>query len=204
MKTNIGRIPFRGQGTSCSMWEERFFDEVLGRYGAPAYVRRGRAVEDALQDLLEHCKKWRDERLHMVRTRLAVLHALAGSWDALLPLLRDDDQAGLLQELCTTLCPRLRSNVQPTSSRRPLARIIRELVSSIERFNQRWRDYVANMDLTRLNEVREKYNRYYVLEKECAVRSAMVARQGFRPLPPFTRDDLVKLLPDLPVPQLKE
>ena len=59
------------------------------------------------------------------------------------------------------------------------------------------------MDLGPVNEVREGYNRYYLLEKECALRSPLLARQGFVRLNPLTVDDLAALLPPLPVPQLK-
>jgi len=185
------------------MWEERLFDEVLGRYGEPAYVRRGRAVEHALQDLIDHCNSRRDELLKMVRTRLALLHALAGGWDALVPLLRDEGQARVLEEMHASLSPRLRTTVEPTTSRRTLRHALRELAQSIERFNRRWRDYLPTVDLGRVNEVRENYNRYYLLEKECATHSASVARQGFRPLEPITIDDVARRLPPLPVPQLK-
>jgi hypothetical protein len=41
-----------------------------------------------------------------------------------------------------------------------------------------------------------------VLEKECAVRSARIARQGFVPLEPLTIDDVSAQLPLLPVPRL--
>jgi hypothetical protein len=52
--------------------------------------------------------------------------------------------------------------------------------------------------------LRENYNRYYVLEKECATHSASVARQGYRPLAPLMHDELARRIPPLPVPQLKE
>ena len=55
-------------------------------------------------------------------------------------------------------------------------------------------------DLTEVNALREGYNRYYLLEKECAVRSARLARQGFRRLEPVTLEELAALLPPLPVP----
>jgi hypothetical protein len=38
------------------------------------------------------------------------------------------------------------------------------------------------------------------LEKECAVRNARVARQGFQTLPPLTLEELSSLLPPLSVP----
>jgi hypothetical protein len=55
-----------------------------------------------------------------------------------------------------------------------------------------------------VNEARDGYNRYYVLEKECAIRSALLARRGFCRLEPFTLEQLAALVPELPVPRLAE
>ena len=71
----------------------------------------------------------------------------------------------------------------------------------MERFNRRWLPFVRGLDLTALNAERADYNRYYLLEKECAVRSPHIARQGYRPLDPVTHDDLLAALPPLPVPK---
>ena len=101
--------------------ERRLANYLLGRYAAPAYARRARRVEDAYADLLDACRRQRDEWLEPVR----------------------------------------------------------------------WL----------LGELRDGYNRFYVLEKECAVHSPVIARQGFRPLEPLTAADLVAALPPLPVPR---
>ncbi len=98
--------------------------------------------------------------------------------------------------------PRLAGPVDTSSSARVLKRAVHELVESLERFNLQWLEYVQAVDLTAINKVREGYNRHYLLEKECAVRSAHAARQGFQPLPPLTVDDLRILLPELPVPKV--
>ena len=71
---------------------------------------------------------------------------------------------------------------------------------SIDRFNKRWLNYVHTLDLTRINELRDGYNRYYLLEKECAMRSARLARQHFRRLEPMTREAVLDRFPLLPVP----
>lgn len=68
----------------------------------------------------------------------------------------------------------------------------------IDRFNRRWTHYLRRLDLAPLNRLREDYNRYYVLEKECALRSARLARIGFVPLQPVTRQEFQELLPRLP------
>jgi hypothetical protein len=78
-----------------------------------------------------------------------------------------------------------------------------ELCSSLERFNRLWRGHLDELSLDSVNDERAKYNRYYVLEKECALRSASLARKGFVPLDPLTIQELAVLLPQLPVPQFK-
>ncbi len=181
--------------------ERRIFKEFEAQYGAPAFVRRARETEQALELLLERCRRQRDEWLGMTRTRLGMLGGLAGRWEAVRPLLADDDQVTLLAELERLLQPRLRVPVQPTSSARVLRRALTELLESLECFNRRWLEYLAEVDLSRINELRDGYNRYYLLEKECAVRSARVAREGFVRLPSLTSADLVGLLPPLPVPR---
>jgi hypothetical protein len=114
----------------------------------------------------------------------------------------DDAQIEVLRQLFTDLEPRLRLPVEPTSSNRKLRRALRDLIPTLERFNQRWREFLPTVDLMPVNQLREGYNRYYLLEKECAVRSVVIARQGFTPLKPLALDDLTALLPPLPVPQL--
>jgi hypothetical protein len=73
----------------------------------------------------------------------------------------------------------------------------------VQGFNRRWSPFLETVDLTGLNRLRDGYNRFYVLEKECVVRSPRLARQGYLPLPPMTLDELAALFPPLPVPRLK-
>jgi hypothetical protein len=80
---------------------------------------------------------------------------------------------------------------------------LRELVDSVQCFNKRWSPFLESVDLTRINQLRDGYNRFYLLEKECVVRSSRLARQGYQPLPPMTLDELAALFPPLPVPRLK-
>jgi len=82
-----------------------------------------------------------------------------------------------------------------------LRKALRELVESIEHFNRRWLPYLQTVDATAVNELRERYNQFYLLEKECAFRSARLAGHGFRRLKPITLETLAGLLPPLPVPR---
>lgn len=176
----------------------------MGHYDAPAYVRRARQVQEAFDQLLVRCQQQRTEWLEMVRLRLGVLHALSGSWTMLTPWLADEDQLGVLQQLHTELQPRLRLPVESTRSARKLWQALHELQDSLLRFNQRWDRFLNSVDINKVNELIDGYNRYYLLEKECAFRSPRLARQGFRPLEPLTRKRLAELLPPLPVLRLRE
>jgi hypothetical protein len=183
--------------------EDHWLQELVGRYDAPAYVRRAREVQGAFDQLVARCRQQREEWLEMVRLRLGTLRALAGGWEALRPLLADDDQVDLLDRLYDSLRPRLRVPVERTSSPRALRRALAELEESIGRFNRRWQEFLRGVDVAGVNDLREGYNHYFVLEKECAVRSASVARHGFRRLEPLTVDELATLLPPLPVPRVQ-
>jgi hypothetical protein len=183
--------------------ESEFFKRVLGQYAAPAFMRRARRVQEAWDDLVAGCRRQRDEWLAMVRLRVGVLHGLAGDWTALRPLLFDDEQAAVLQKLYDELEPRLRMPVETTSSPRALKRALLELIGAIVRFNHRWRKFLEQLDLSTVNAARDGYNRYYVLEKECATRSPRVARAGFNRLASLTNDDVAALLPPLPIPRLE-
>jgi hypothetical protein len=181
--------------------DDRLMKQLLGHYDVPAYVRRARRVQEAFDDLLARCRRQRDEWLAMVRIRLGTLHALAQDWSALQPWLADEQQVPLLQELNASLKPQLRAPVDPTTSAWRLRRALHELRESLQRFNRRWQEYLAELDLSAVNAEREGFNRYFVLEKECAMRSAVLARQGFCRLAPVTTEQIAALLPILPVPE---
>jgi hypothetical protein len=182
---------------------EEAVKRFLAQYDAPAYIRRARSVEAALEQLLDHCRRRRAEWLEIVRLRIAMLHALVGDWKNLLPFLTNDGQLDILRYHLAALASPLRAPIEPTTCARALRRALHELHESLQRFNERWQAFLASVDLTAINELREGYNRYYVLEKECAVRSARVARQEFTPLPPLTLEDLAARFPLLPVPRLR-
>jgi hypothetical protein len=183
--------------------ERRLVQRVLGHYDAPAFIRRARGVQESLDHVLAACRRQRDQWLLMPRIRLGVLRGLAGDWHRLLPWLADHEQLGVLQTLERELSPRLRTKIEPTSSSRQLQRALKALRESLEHFNRRWQAFLPTVDLAPVNEARDGYNRYYLLEKECAMRSARLARQGFQRIEPFTLNDLQNGLPLLPVPLLK-
>jgi hypothetical protein len=177
--------------------------QFMAQYDAPAYVRRARRVDAEWEGLLARCRGQREEWLPLVRVRLATLHALAADWGRLTALLADGEHVEALRRLHTELRPELRLPVPPTESARALRRAVTELAGSAERFNRRWRAYLETVDLGPVNAARDGYNRWYVLEKECALRSARLARQGFRPLELLTLEAVAAALPPLVVPRLR-
>jgi hypothetical protein len=195
----VDNVPSSGTGE-----DNQIRNQFLAHFDAPAYVRRARGVQEAFDQVVSQCRQQREEWLAMVRLRLGQLAAQAGDWAVLQPLLADEEQLRYLRELHGELNPQLRVKVEPTLSPRMLKRALRELNESIEYFNQRWRAFLQTVKLTYVNEVREGYNRYYILEKECSVRSPQVARQGFQKLEPLTSAALEAVLPLLHVVRLNK
>src|SRR5262249_2956140 len=167
--------------------EDALFKSFVGHYDAPAYIRRARHVEEAFQALLANCAQKREKLLEFVKLRLGVLRALAGDWAALDGIVQSAEDIAVLRRLEAMLTPRLRVAVAATRSPGVLRRALTELIDSLERFNLRWSIFVSEVDLAHVNALRAGYNRYYVIEKEFAVRSARVARRGFVPLPDLTQ-----------------
>jgi hypothetical protein len=180
------------------------FRRFVAQYDVPAYIRRAQRVQDAFEELLGRCRRQRDEWLAMVRLRLGTLCALAGDWSRLGPLLAEPADVSVFRSLYASLEPRLRTPVTPSASPRVLRRALHELMDSTTRFNDRWDTFLKAVDLAPINELRDGYNRYFLVEKECAVRSARVARQGFRRLELLTVENLIELLPYLPLVLPKE
>ncbi len=177
----------------------RVFQQILSQ-GGPAFVRRGRDVQLAFDAVVESCLKQREEWLKFVRLSLGTLFALAGSTAALDEFLGNPEQLHTLEQLMNDLQPRLRVPPAPASSARHLSRALAEVRGAIERFNERWREHIVKLNLEHVNEIRERYDRYYLFEKECALGSVRVARSGFEELNPLQSDDFLKIMPLLPVP----
>ena len=182
-------------------FEQRMIQRVIGSYDSPAFVRRARRVRESYDYLIAHCQVKREEWLPMPRLHLGMLRALAGDWNCVRPLLANDDQIEVFRALERQLQPRLRVSIGPTSSLRKLGNALGELRESLQKFNRRWSNFLAIVDINPVNEEREGYNRYYLLEKECVLRSPRLARQGFQKLPPLTLVELTSLFPLLAIPE---
>jgi hypothetical protein len=174
---------------------------LLGLGDPPAYLRRGMSVEDAEARVVKKCEMDRDQMLYAVRLRLRF-------WNRLLrdrPRVRERvsaaamESAAVLEEL--TFSPgEARISVAPAGWELFVTRHWRALVSAVEEFNANWRRYLEAIPLDDLHRAIDGYNRYYVLEKECAVRSARTALRGFVPKRKPTWKDFLERFPTLPVP----
>ncbi|MGF1580120.1 MAG: hypothetical protein ACFCD0_12225 [Gemmataceae bacterium] len=177
--------------------DSNMFQQFLAQGGSPAFVSRGAQVEESFQRLLRKCQKQRREWLEMFCLRLATVKALAGSFDAF-RLWLSEDQVNSLQELHDELRPRLRIPRDQTDSPKVIEKALKELQEAIHFFNNRWKRFLHELDLSKVNDLREKYNAYYLIEKECVVRSPVVARRQFEELKPVTMVDLLSHFPLLP------
>jgi len=182
--------------------EDRIFQQMVSAFDTPAYIRRAKTVEAAWEQLLERCRRQREEWLKFPKLRLAMVFALVGNGEALHEYFGSSD-ADALAALRDEWQSRLRIPVSPAQSPQEVQRALHQLQSAFERFNARWEKFVHELDLTDINRLRDGYNRFYVLEKECAVRSAKVARAGFQPMPIVTARDLQDAFPALPAVRLK-
>jgi len=173
--------------------EEHQLNELLAAFEAPAYIRRARGVELAWELLLRQVAAQREEWLKMVKIHLATLEAVSGGWDKAGWLIANTEELAVLTQ---QLQAKLRVKVWPNRWR--MRGVARRLNQALDRFEQRWQSYLPTIDLSTVNELRDSYNRWYVLEKACALRNEAVARSGFLPLKPLTNQDLAAHFPALP------
>jgi hypothetical protein len=171
--------------------------QVLGLFDVPAFARRGFDLESALRRLHARLEREREGLLDMVKLRLRQWLAVSTG---------PDDWSDLFSEPLDTLFVQARAELSgwaqeraPERRRRAAAR---DLVASVARFNRRWLHFLDGLKLDMVNRQVDRYNRYYVLEKECVLGSARLAARGFVPKPRLTREALQADHPPLVVPRL--
>lgn len=178
------------------------FQYILGTYGGPAFVRRQRAMEDSWDRLLVEVGAKRRDLLQLVALRLGQLFHLADD----VARLRTWTSSGDVERLVILhgeLQPVLRVPLKRSDADAAIQAAFRTLVAAMHRFNERWKQTLNVVDLGLVNQLRDGYNRYYLLEKECALGSSVAARRGFVTMAPATHADLLEHFPLLPIPTLK-
>ncbi len=168
---------------------------VLGMFEAPAFARRGADLEQALDAQEKRLAARRDELLAGVRLRLRQWSLCATGPDDGAPEL--PGPLASLWEAAGAPPPSWASRPAGSGRRRAVARDLRD---SVGRFNARWTAALAAVDLGPINRMIDRYNRYYLLEKECLIGSGRVAARLFAPRDPVTAESLLERFPLLPEP----
>lgn len=174
---------------------------LLGLGETLAFLRRGMSVDDAEARVDMQCEAARLQMLFAVRLRLR-------AWNRLIrdhPTIRDRMSPAAAESVAVIgriafLPDEKNISPAPAGWRLFAMRHWRALVSAVEEFNANWKRFLDAFSLDDLHRVIEDYNRFYVLEKECAVRSILTARRGFTPRKKTAAADLLERFPPLPRP----
>ena len=173
--------------------------ELMGLFDLPAFARRGQDLEATLNRMHLRCRAARRQYLEMVHLRLRQWSAASAGPESWRDIFTGTIES--LWSLAEAEPPRWALSDAPKKRRESIAR---DLVAAIERFNRRWRQFIAQINLEPTNFAIEQYNRYYVLEKECVVGSARLAARHFSPVPLLTAATLLEEHRALPVPELAD
>jgi len=161
------------------------------------------SVDDAETRVVKKCEADRHQMLYAVRLRLRL-------WNRLLkdrPRLRETVSLAA-KEYAAQIGEAVFGLDEPRVSIAPAGWSIfatkhwRAFVKAIEEFNVDWQRYLETLSLDDLHRTIDGYNRYYVLEKECAVRSVRTALRGFVPKRKPTWMDFLERFPPLPTPPI--
>jgi hypothetical protein len=171
--------------------------QLLGMFDLPAFARRGQELDSALVRLHARCRHQRAERLDMVHLRLRQWAAAVEGPDAWRPVFAAPFEP--LWRLAEAPAPTWAVSLATPRRRRAIGR---DLIASVDRFNRRWDGLLQGIQLDAINTLVDHYNRYYLLEKECVLRSSRLAARLYTPRPRVTVDALRESYPPLPLPQL--
>ncbi len=151
--------------------ELQLFQRMMQAFDTPAFLRRGQHVEGAWRTLLDLCRHQRRKLAGLPAMRLGRLLALAGNWSRLTEGFCTFEEADALQVLHNEWSPKLKLPVPGTvaaaAARSECRTASRSAAASFERLNVRCLTFSRSLSRS-LRELRDAYNRYYVLENECA------------------------------------
>lgn len=202
----LRKTPTVGREDSVKDSERQEFLRFAAEFDAPAFIRRAQATTAATEGLFERCEAARDEMLALPKTKLAMLAAVIDrKWSTLTPSLFAGTEAEstgatrwtaeYLESLYDQWKPTLRVHVESSESPRLVKKAVSELEIAFQRFNKRWQQHIDALDLVPVNQIRTDYNNYYVVEKACAFDSERIGRDGFEPLEPITREQILERVP---------
>lgn len=169
--------------------------QLLGMFDLPAFARRGQELDSALSRLHVRCGRQRAERLDMVHLRLRQWAAAVEGPEAWRGVFAEPLDA-LWEQAGAPLAVWGRA-IATARRRRAIGR---DLIGSAERFNRRWDAFLSGIQLDAINTLVDHYNRYYLLEKECVLRSTRLASRLYTPRTQVTVATLRDQYPPLPIP----
>lgn len=177
--------------------EQQTFQQIAGVFDEPAFIRRAKRTDNAWTFLLQRAEREYLERLKMPLMRVARLEMLSSGFRAFGDHLEPTSILAI-SRLFELHSPVLKRRLPPATRSSELAKETASLIDSFDRFNAKWQTFVRELDYDRINALRDGYNNYYVLEKECALQSFRTAADSFRPLPPVSDADVLERFPLLP------
>jgi hypothetical protein len=176
-------------------------------FSVPAYIRRARDLEGAEAALDDKLRRMWMELVRPVAVEMVYLTAEFGDEASLSAFL---EAAGSRTRPAFEEVRRLVSD-HPDFPRLKPVRLLPDLLfapskagrlsrlaAAVRRFNAEWPAAVAAMDLEPINGQIDSYNRWYPLERECALRHNARAFGDFRPKARLSPEDLAVRLPLLP------
>ena len=172
--------------------------QLLGIFDTPAYARRGQELEHRINGLQSHCRRQRSMLLEPSHMRLRQWAKVALGFEDHIDFF--DESLMDVWNACEAPPPRWATTRGSWWARRGTAR---DLVNSLQRFNERWSRFLIHVDLKPLNHTIDQYNKYYVFEKECSIGSTRLAARHFQPCSPWTAETLCERFPTINVPSLK-
>lgn len=172
--------------------------QTWASFDTPAYVRRGLTVEVEWRSLCDKLQHTWDEWTVPVGRLCSQLRHQAEGWAPFKPWLASEEDLERLHRLDERLNYRLKYPPPKATWLWTLKGPLKRLARMVPAFNEVWGRHLATLDLDPLNRAREQYNRWYLLEKECAMRSTRSATGGFETIPSATVGDLAAAFPPLP------
>jgi hypothetical protein len=172
---------------------------LIGLADTPAYLRRAMRVEEAIRQIDRRCQELREKLTGELRFRLKTWNRLAADRPQLAARLSEPTLAAVAAIEGAVF---VGSEPRSLQDRIPWPvlphRIWRNLAGAVATFNRKWNDGRASIDLAPLGKEIAGYNKHYLFEKECAFRSARIARIGYSPIPPVDAAWLADRWPALP------
>jgi hypothetical protein len=176
--------------------------QVLGLYDTPAYVRRGIQLAEARQRVFRRCETARAELLQGVLIHLKLLRQYVSDITELRDYAASEQDFQILRNLMSLLPANATVHALPFAAAKwGIGAQMRSLFQCVDRFNRRWTRFLADIDLSDIDAQVAAYNRYYLLEKECALGSPRLASRGFQPARTITRSELAQRYPLMACPE---